>query len=220
MIVVDFTHLIEEDMPVFMGTEGPSLTEANTYSEDGFKETKLSFFSHTGTHMDAPLHIFENSCALDEMPAEQFVGAALIVDYSHLTSGQQIGLKEIDAKRKLADEADFLLFYTGWSRYWGSEEYFGDFPCLDEEVLDYVINSNKKGIGFDTISLDPIQDENLTMHKKLLATNQTVIIENLCNLQKGPEGLFTFCGLPLKYIHADGAPIRAIGMFSKEDEVE
>lgn len=152
MIVVDFTHLIEEDMSVFMETEGPSLTEANTYSEDGFKETKLSFFSHTGTHMDAPLHIFEQGCALDEMPAEQFVGAALIVDCSHLTSGQQIGLKEIDAKRKLADEADFLLFYTGWSRYWGSREHI--------------------------------------------------------------------CGLPLKYIHADGAPIRAIGMFSKEDEVE
>ena len=152
MIVVDFTQLIEEDMPVFMGTEGPSLTEANTYSEDGFKETKLSFFSHTGTHMDAPLHIFENGCALDEMPADQFVGAALIVDCSHLSCGQQIGLKEIDAKRKLADEADFLLFYTGWSRYWGSKEHI--------------------------------------------------------------------CGLPLKYIHADGAPIRAIGMFSKEDEMK
>lgn len=60
--------------------------------------------------MDAPLHIFENGCALDEMPAEQFVGAGLIVDCSHLTSGQQIGLKEIDAKRKLADKADFLCF--------------------------------------------------------------------------------------------------------------
>lgn len=218
-MIVDFTHLIEEDMPVYMGTEGPRLTEANTYSKDGFKETKLSFYSHTGTHMDAPMHIFEKGCSLDQLSMEHFVGTGLIVDCSYLMKGQKIGLKEIEKERKLADKADFLLFYTGWSRYWGSEEYFGDYPCVDEEVLEYVIQTKKKGIGFDTISLDPIQDANLTLHKKLLATNQTVIIENLCNLQKGPKGLFTFCGLPLKYIHADGAPIRAIGMITKEDGI-
>ena len=47
---------------------------------------------------------------------------------------------------------------------------------------------------------------------QLLHTNKTVIIENLCNLDKLPEGLFTVCALPLRYAQADGSPIRAVAI--------
>lgn len=52
MKIVDLTHTIAENMPVYPGTEGPKLTTANTYETDGFKETLLKMYSHTGTHMD------------------------------------------------------------------------------------------------------------------------------------------------------------------------
>lgn len=35
-----------------------------------------------------------------------------------------------------ADEADFLLFNLGWDKRWGKETYFGDYACIDDEVLD------------------------------------------------------------------------------------
>jgi len=37
MKVIDLTHVISPDMPVYPGTEGPRLEEANTYERDGFK---------------------------------------------------------------------------------------------------------------------------------------------------------------------------------------
>ena len=69
MKIIDLTQLITASMPVYPGTEPPHLTVANTYETDGFRETLLSFFSHTGTHMDAPFHLFGDRTKLNEMPA-------------------------------------------------------------------------------------------------------------------------------------------------------
>ena len=109
-----------------------------------------------------------------------------------------------------AAKADFLLFNLGWDIYWGTEKYFGDYPCIDDEVLDYIIAGNYKGIGFDVIGLDPISDDNLTRHKKLFAETDIVNIENLKNLDKCGDKLFWFGCFPLKLDNSDGAPIRAI----------
>ena len=113
--------------------------------------------------------------------------------------------------RRLADEADFLLFHTGWSRYWGKAEYFGDYPVPSLEVCRYALESGKKGLG-----IDPIADEGLTRHRLLLSQRDIVIIENLTNLDKIGEGLFLFAALPLKYENADGAPVRAVAMLEEE----
>ena len=78
MNILDLTYVISPDMPVYPGTEGPTLSPANTYEKDGFKETLLSMYSHTGTHMDAPAHMLEDGVTLDALPASQFIGKALV----------------------------------------------------------------------------------------------------------------------------------------------
>ena len=43
MKVIDLTHIINEKMPVYPGTDKPKLTPANTYKKDGFKEDDIVF---------------------------------------------------------------------------------------------------------------------------------------------------------------------------------
>ncbi len=212
MKIIDLTQKITADMPVYPGTEQPKLTVANTYETDGFRETLLSFYSHTGTHMDAPFHIFGDRTSLDALPAEQFVGKALVIDCRDAGEDGSIGMEYIDPVKDKADEADFLLFCTGWDQYWGEEQYFGEYPVVTMEVCQYLLDSGKKGVGFDVIGIDPIADENLTRHKMLLSQRDIVIIENLTNLDKIGGGLFTLAALPLKYEAADGAPVRAVAI--------
>ena len=213
MKIIDLTHYISEDMPVYPGTDTPKLIEANTYEKDGFKETLMTMYTHTGTHMDPPAHLFEGKTTLDKFPIEQFVGRALVIDCSFLKEGDRIQMKHID--RNLADKAEFLLFYTGWEKYWGSQKFFGDYPYIDDQVVNYIVGQDKKGVGLDTIGIDPINDSNLTIHKRLFENNEMVIIENLMNLDKIGQDLFTFIALPLKHIDADGSPIRAIAMINE-----
>ena len=120
MKTIDLTQLITQAMPVYPRTEPPHLTVANTYETDGFRETLLSFFSHTGTHMDAPFHLFGDRTKLNEMPAAQFVGKALVIPCMQYGAGEEIGMEALAPVRQLADETDFLLFETGGSRYWGT----------------------------------------------------------------------------------------------------
>jgi kynurenine formamidase len=212
MRVIDLTHFISEDMPVYPGTEGPRLEPANTYEKDGFKETLMTMYSHTGTHMDPPAHLYAGRTTLDRFPVSQFVGDALVIDCSDLQPGQKITMEKINKKRNLADKADFILFRLGWDKYWGLDEYFGDYPTINDEVVEYIIGSNKKGVGLDVIGIDPIADENLTIHKKLFKSNEIVVIENLMNLEKVGDELFTFLALPLKHVDGDGSPIRAVAL--------
>ncbi|MBQ9985183.1 MAG: cyclase family protein [Oscillospiraceae bacterium] len=212
MKVFDLTQRISEGMPVYPGTEEAKLLPANTYEKDGFRETLLSMTTHTGTHMDPPAHLFPELKTLDSFDAEHFVGRGAVIDCRELGRGGIITMEHINRERAACDEADFILFCTGWSRYWCSPEYFGEYPVIDAEVADYIIKTGKKGIGFDTIGLDPISDANLTLHKRILGENRTVIIENLTNLEKLIGKSFTLCAFPLNIENADGSPIRAMAM--------
>ncbi len=80
MKVLDLTHTIRAEMPVYPGTEPPELTAANTYAADGFQETLLRMYSHTGTHIDPPAHLFAGARTLDRYPAAQFLRRALVID--------------------------------------------------------------------------------------------------------------------------------------------
>ncbi|MBR2783845.1 MAG: cyclase family protein [Firmicutes bacterium] len=210
MKVIDLTHTIAPGMPVYPGTEPPLFTPANSYERDGFKETRISMFTHTGTHIDPPAHLFPGRTTLDQFPPEQFIGRALVVDCRSLPEGGSIGPEQLLPCGSKAEAADFLLFNLGWDQRWGKESYFGDYPCIDEALLDYILRGSYKGIGFDVIGLDPIADAGLSRHRRLFADKDIINIENLCRLDQCGSELFWFSCFPLKIADCDGAPARAV----------
>lgn len=216
MKVIDLTQTIAEDMPVYPGTPAVRLKAANTHEQDGFRETRFSLTSHTGTHMDAPFHLFAERTTLDAMPPSQFIGRALVIACHDLAAGDMIGMERIEAVRDLADAADFLLFDTGWDRFWGQAAYFGEYPVISEEICRYALESGKKGLGFDTISIDPLADAALSRHKMLLSAADILILENLTHLGEIGGGLFMLAALPLKYRLSDGAPARVLAILEEE----
>ena len=213
MKAIDLTYTIKEEMTVFPGTEMPKLITTSNYEKDGFRETSISIYSHVGTHMDPPAHIYPDRTTLDEFPASQFIGKGLVIDCRDLNEGEDITIDCILKYGEKAEKVDFLLFNTGWDKYWGNDKYFGDYPCVNDEVLDYVLDGNYKGIGFDTIGIDPVLDENLSRHKKLFKDKDIVNIENLKNLELCGEEIFKFSCCPLKIENSDGAPVRAVAWF-------
>lgn len=213
MKAIDLTYTIKEEMTVFPGTEMPKLITTSNYEKDGFRETSISIYSHVGTHMDPPAHIYPDRTTLDEFPASQFIGKGLVIDCRDLNEGEDITIDCILKYGEKAEKVDFLLFNTGWDKYWGTDKYFGDYPCVNDDVLDYVLNGNYKGIGFDTIGIDPVSDENLSRHKKLFKDKDIVNIENLKNLELCGDEIFNFSCCPLKVENSDGAPVRAVAWF-------
>ena len=215
MKIIDFTHIIAEDMPMYPGTGAPKLQVAYSYKEFGFRETLISLYSHTGTHIDAPAHIFADGVTLDKYPAEQFVGKALVIDCRKLKKGEEISMSLLEGKGRDLNEIEFILFLTGHSLLWGTSGYFDGFPVMSHEVVEWVNRRKLKGIGIDAPSFDPVTVDELYNHRAILKTNNTILLENLCKLEEIGSDPFMLCALPLNTLNADGAPARIIAIVNK-----
>lgn len=211
MKIIDLTHSISNDMTVYTGGPQPKNRIIKTVSENGYKETEIHILSHNGTHMDSPNHVFEDGVSLDKIDVINFVGTAALIDCSSLEEGDLITYDFIEKNKEAIDNSEFIIFRTDWSKHWNTDKYLGKYPVISDEVVDFIMNSNKKGIGFDTISVDSIDASVLCKHHKILKNN-ILIFENLTNLDLIDSDTFVFCALPLKFENSDGAPIRAIAM--------
>jgi arylformamidase len=210
MEIVDLSHTISPDMPVYPGTEPPMFSTACTIEGIGFLEKKITLFSHTGTHMDAPAHIIPGAKTLDQMPPDQFVGKGAVVDI-RVNNGSTIDIELLKPHQGRIEGCEFLLFHTGWGDLWGTEAYLNRFPVLSHDAATWLAGFSLKGIGADTISADEAESTAFPIHTIFLERD-IVIIENLTNLRALPDTEFIFTCFPLKIEEADGSPVRAVAL--------
>lgn len=199
---LDLTHRMEEEMPVYPGTEKPIFDKSFTIEKNGFAETKVTMFSHTGTHMDAPAHMVPGGKTLDTYPIDHFIGRAYLVDLPN-------DLETLKKDEGLLKTADFVIVRTGWSKYWGTPEYFSNFPVMDPEMLDYLLKFNIRGFGVDAISVDPVDTTTFERHMKIFEKDCT-IVENLKGLDRIETSIFKITMLPLYTKDSDGFSARVV----------
>lgn len=208
MKIIDLTQPITQQMPVYPGAEQPVFSPSSTLAKDGFRETYLQMVSHTGTHLDAPGHMFAGAATLDQLPIDQFCGMGVIID---ATSCQgEIPLEVIEPYGGKMRLCQFVILKTGYDRYWGKMQYFEKYPLLTAQAAKYIADQQQiVGVGIDAISFDKIDSSDFPVHKTLLSTGK-ILIENLTNLGEIGGNIAMFSVLPLKYQDADGSPVRAV----------
>lgn len=207
MKIVDLSHTIAPGMPVYPGTEPPVFSDVCTITGEGFHEKRMSLFSHTGTHIDAPVHIIPGGRCLDRFAVDHFAGRACVLDFP-ASSGQSIEIKKLQTCEPLITKCEFVFLKTGWSRFWGSDAYFKGYPVLTLEAAEWLCSFPLKGVGMDTISADIPGTKAFPVHRALLSRD-ILLIENLTNLDAITDAFFLFFCLPMKIERADGSPVRA-----------
>ena len=157
--------------------------------------------------MDAPAHMRRDRPELDELPVSAFMGSAWVLDAMRCAESGQIGSEAVEPVKG----SDFLLVCTGWDRHWNTEKYFGNYPVLSEAAVERAVELGVRGIGLDTMGIDPMDSLEFPRHH-IVFEKGLVIIENLCNLSPLAGRRLFFAALPIKYKNADGAPVRAVGI--------
>jgi kynurenine formamidase len=206
MKIYDLTQLIETDMTVFKGTPPPAIEAVANCEQDGYKESRLVLFSHMGTHIDSQQHVFKNGKSLEKYSPDNFLGTAFVID---CRKRDTISMSALTPFLDKIIKADFLLFCTGWDRFWKSSKYY-NFPLFSHDAVEFLQNGRYKGIGVDMISVDAIDSTSLPVHKSLLKKDDFIIIENLCNMEKIVGSFGELTALPLKFASSDGAMARVI----------
>jgi len=212
MHIVDLSHPITADMPVWPGSPQPAFADLCTIGRDGFGERWLQFSSHTGTHIDAPSHLIEGAASLDRMPASRFIGKGLLLDLRDAASAA-IFSDFLFARRAQIEQAEFLLFHTGWSRFWGTVAYDRAYPVLSPDAAEWLAGSGLKGIGIDAPSFDEEGSAELPVHRRLLGAG-LMLIENLTALDQIGGSDFFLSVLPLGITGAEASPVRAVAMLT------
>jgi len=210
MKIIDLSHIIHPAMPVYPGTESPVFQTGSTIEKEGYRETKIKLYSHTGTHIDAPGHMLEHGHFLENIEINSFFGKAIILNFDK-PKNPLIDLDSLKQHQDKINKVEFVIIKTGWSTYWGQNQYHENYPHLSKGAAEWLSKFNLKGIGIDVISIDRSDTKNFIVHKTLLAKN-IIIIENLTNLKAIESKFFILSVLPLKYKGADGSPVRAIAI--------
>lgn len=209
MRVIDLTHALNTNISVYPGTNPPKIENVMTVEKDGAAEKLLTMYSHTGTHMDAPAHMLSMGKTLDAYQAKDFVGKAMVIDVSHLKD--RIGFEDLLPFGPWLQDVKYVFFKTGWSKFWSTPEYLGNFPVLTKKAANWLCEQRLRGVGIDAISIDRMDSEDYPVHRILLSCDM-FIIENLTNLDQLPEKAFDVACMPLKIENADGAPARVMAM--------
>lgn len=215
------TRLVDLSVPVgaatvvYPGDPKPKLTVHSTTARDGFNLLAVQMGSQSGTHVDAPYHFEDDAPRIDEVPLERFLGPAVVVDATRAGSRGRITWEYVEPVADQLDDGVVVLLHTGWSKHYGSDEYFAN-PFLDTDACSRLLERGVRTICIDAINLDETPDEEhpgegWPVHH-LIAQVGGVIGENFRNLAlvDWPDP-FVMC-LPIALEGADGAPVRAVAV--------
>jgi arylformamidase len=158
---------------------------------DAANVSTLSLGSHTGTHMDAPIHFVPGEAGMDRMPLDATIGRARVIEIQ-----DPVSIKPDELDPHEISRGERILFKTQNStRRWWAEDFAEDFVYVSQEAARY-------------LSVGGFHKDGVETHQALLGAGIWVI-EGL-DLSEIEPGEYELICLPLKVEDGDGAPARAI----------
>ncbi len=225
--VVDLTHVLGTQFPLFPGAAPFRIEQAVSHDKDGYYGSILTYWEHSGTHMDAPVHFAPNGLFVDQLRIENLVVPAVVINITEKVRRDPDAVVTPDDIRawerrygRIPDNAAVLMA-SGWGARAGSVEAFRNtdssgvmhFPGFGKEAIDFLLTERRiAGIGVDTLSLDHGPSTTFAVHYTLLPTNRWGL-ENLANLESiPPSGATLFVGAP-KIASGSGGPTRVMAVW-------
>ncbi len=212
MKITDLSYELD-DSCMTCGTawhEKVSLTPLGTISEVGRNTHRIVMGSHSGTHMDAPLHFIDGADGINRADLEKICGPCSIVDMTEKTEDQIVEKQDIET----LTIAERMLFRFDWFRNWKTDRFYKGYPYFSIGAARMLVDGGMKVIALDTPSPDSgksLGKGNDSPVHKLFLENGVTIIEYLTQTDRlDPCKSYQLVALPLKLKDCDGSPARVI----------
>jgi arylformamidase len=203
MKVYDITVPIYKGMPVYKNKPEKQPT-FNTVTNGHVTESKISMDAHTGTHIDAPLHMINDGDTFESIDINHLIGDAKVFDLTDVSGG----ITDNDIKDFDIQKGDFVLFKTKNSF---DEEFNFEFIYLAESGAKFLAEKGVRGVGIDALGVERAQEGHPT-HKTLFSSN-IIVIEGL-TFKEVEAGTYHMVAAPLKLVGIDASPARVL-LFEK-----
>lgn len=203
-MIYDISMSIHEEMPVYKNkaAKRPIRAVTSNFPSASVYESRIDLDMHTGTHIDAPLHVMEHGSTIDSIDLSRVITKCKVVNL--VTVKEKI--TNLDLEEKPIESGDFVLLKTKNSY---DDQFDDEFVYLETGGAEYLKNKKVVGVGIDSLGIERNQTGYPT-HKMLL-NHGIVILEGL-RLAHIKEGEYFLCALPMNIKGAEAAPARAILM--------
>jgi kynurenine formamidase len=232
--VVDLTHAFDANSvywptaePFKLETDFEGMTEKGYY----YSAYRYSAAEHGGTHLDSPVHFAKGRHTVDQIPLQQLMGAAVVVDVTSQCAANpdyQVSVADFqkwERRNGRIAPGTIVLLRTGFGKYYPDrKKYLGTeergagavaklhFPGLDPAAARWLTqNRSIKAIGLDTPSIDYGQSTLFESHRILFEKNIPAF-ENVANLDQLPLKGFSVIALPMKIKGGSGGPLRIVAL--------
>lgn len=228
--LVDLSHALHDKIPTWTGACGYQKKNLLNYGEDLFCVQEMTLFGGSGTHLDAPSHLFPGHSDVSSIQLKDLFAPVCIIDVRAqvaLDPQYALSCEDIDCfqtKHGPIPNGAVVIAFTGWSKYWQTPEQYQNldshqimrFPRIRAEALKGLL-PHIKGVGIDTLSPDGGDISNgFPVHDLILAQGG-YILENLRNLESMPPVGGYLMTAPLKIAEGTEAPVRVVGFLDQYD---
>ena len=184
-----------------------------THERDGWRLELMTLASHTGSHVDAPLHKLAGAASLDDIPLDRFVGKALLVDLRDSSPSRPIDATLLAEKLRGPIDDRIILLATGWGdRRRATDEWHFRSPHLTVDGAEWLVARKIRGVGIDHYSISGAAEPNNARVHEILLGADVWIVEEL----RFPDEVFalpqplTFWSLPVNFKGFTGAFCRPV----------
>ncbi len=202
MKLYDISMPINENIPVYgnKAGKGPVITTVTDYNTGSIHESVISMNLHTGTHIDAPLHMIQGGSTFETIDISRLVTPCCVYDFT----GAEERITANDLRAKDIQPGSFILLKTRNSFFEGFDP---GFVYVDASAAEYLSDKGIIGVGIDSLGIERAQPGHET-HKTLLG-NGIIILEGL-RLADIREGEYKLIALPLRITGTEASPARAV----------
>jgi arylformamidase len=204
MKLFDVTRPIHPGMAVYPGDPAVVVRRVSSISTGApANVSMLRLGSHTGTHVDPPLHFREGAPAVDQLPLDILIGPARLYEVAIREQIDAASLAELDLAA--CPRALFKCRPSDHSpQTCGRPEAAG----IAADAVEVLLRAGVRLVGLEGPSADPAGSVGFPAHRALLGAG-VIIVEGL-DLSAVSPGPYELICLPLKLRGGDGAPARVI----------
>jgi len=208
MKIIDLSYAVTHQMQVFPADPAVGFLRHHDYG-NGYFVSQVIMGTHTGTHVDVPVHRIKGGKAVDEVPIDKFAGKAYVMDLTFLKPLEEITAAHLDGHLQKIKGVRAVILKTNWGEHFGREDFFTDFPGIGEEAAPWFLEHGISLIGLESPSVNALKHAEI--HECLLG-KEIGIVESLANVKELKSEYVEFFAVPLKLKGLDGSPVRAFAI--------
>lgn len=226
-MIVRISYLIGREKTVTVGSIAPpKLRARSTMAKcpDGLREMEIRWenynntsiiemCTHTGTHIDLPLHVYPHGLSMDAFEIPDFVfDEPLLIDCPK-SDLEKITKDDLLPYEDELKRSDLLLIHTGFSKYRkiDPKRYPENQPGLSVEAAKYLAdNFSLRGIGVDVMGIENFFEAKpeFPAHKMLLSKKCIIMEDANLGAILGKK-VNRVCIIPLLVEGAEAMPVTA-----------